>query len=1099
MPEQVPVVKVIARSTQMHHTKAVWDETYSGFVLLPGEIGLELNNNEEGKVVGLKIGNGSAYWEDIPYFGLLSGSGTDSIMQAVLDPEKVNIVRGDYSSAFGTRNLIDTNASESSAFGGIINIYSENSFGAGYRVFIFRNQNFAGGYVIGSNAKESIIWGNTINIDCTPVYESNKIKRFIQNSEQEQRESDDLSKYLAVFGEGHNIGYKVLRSFFSGYKLSVGYDCKYLTLSGDQHSVGNHCSWLTMFGGNGNAVDSYTNDTTIVGFANKVYHSSWISSTVLDKIFMIGHNIATYNCVDVYSIGHHNEFYTSISKYYETPKSDIYCIGSNNSLTDADKIYCLGSNNYFSSGNPNDTFEHIYNIGHNNDISTCRTNVYMFGYGLTPTKDIQWIIGKYNSTANTALFVIGNGDNDSSRRSPYLFYDNKYTVSGSTVRSPELGIGDLWLSDTYISTEGMDFNPSRHGSYVWDFGKSNNFANNNSNPYIHHSTLFCFGCKIGNHVAYINVFGGDSNNIGDYTVDSTIFGYHNTIPAGTDNNSKNSDIYMFGNYLTAGRRDKQWLFGHDNAIDSNAILLVGSGTHNDREEVTGVNVFVVYQDHVYFPTYTTVGDFGATTKFVNDNYLGINAKAVDSDKLNGQAASYYAKASDIPTAYIKDASVSGNTLTLTKQDGTTIITFTPSFTDTNYYHTSGSWNGLTYTAAANGGAPTLAFTLPTGTGADQVAVGNHNHDSTYSGINHTHSNATSGAAGFMSADDKTKLDSCVVLNDHKYYLKDENNRQVSIADIITHITTCFRGDTSYVTMYDGTTKLISEVKAGDSVLGYDVNKQEYCEAIVLDNIKTGESTEFDCYVFEDGSTIDIYGADSFMTHHMSCFDGSAEDKTDCFSACGIDYLYSRSREHKDYLRKVIKSTGGKNDGVAVVYKRKFNCAAPVGRYCIDTSNGTCLTKYYRTFGSKVDAVFAGIIARYSEGVDDLIPDDHIEDVTSAELFKEWNSNKAIITIKKEFLNNTDYKAMKYAEGALSEEDWLPIKELRIAARAEINRMEERNAEIVPLLKETNPHFMSEYGDKYAWVYRNRKEMLDFADLNNMLEDVREYMNSSNNQ
>lgn len=40
----------------------------------------------------------------------------------------------------------------------------------------------------------------------------------------------------------------------------------------------------------------------------------------------------------------------------------------------------------------------------------------------------------------------------------------------------------------------------------------------------------------------------------------------------------------------------------------------------------------------------------------------------------------------------------------------------PKFTDNNYYHTSGSWSGsnnLTYTAVANGGAGTLAFTLAT--------------------------------------------------------------------------------------------------------------------------------------------------------------------------------------------------------------------------------------------------------------------------------------------------------------------------------------------------------------------------------------------------
>lgn len=48
-------------------------------------------------------------------------------------------------------------------------------------------------------------------------------------------------------------------------------------------------------------------------------------------------------------------------------------------------------------------------------------------------------------------------------------------------------------------------------------------------------------------------------------------------------------------------------------------------------------------------------------------------------------------------------------------------------TNTNYYHTTGSWSGLTYTATANGGAGALAFTLPTGTTSTTVATGNHTH------------------------------------------------------------------------------------------------------------------------------------------------------------------------------------------------------------------------------------------------------------------------------------------------------------------------------------------------------------------------------------
>jgi hypothetical protein len=74
--------------------------------------------------------------------------------------------------------------------------------------------------------------------------------------------------------------------------------------------------------------------------------------------------------------------------------------------------------------------------------------------------------------------------------------------------------------------------------------------------------------------------------------------------------------------------------------------------------------------------------------------------------------------------------------------GYTIAKSVPSnavFTDTNYYHSTGSWSGLTYTATANGGAPALAFTIPTGTSSTTVAVGNHTH-------NYAGSSSAGGAA-----------------------------------------------------------------------------------------------------------------------------------------------------------------------------------------------------------------------------------------------------------------------------------------------------------------------------------------------------------------
>lgn len=45
------------------------------------------------------------------------------------------------------------------------------------------------------------------------------------------------------------------------------------------------------------------------------------------------------------------------------------------------------------------------------------------------------------------------------------------------------------------------------------------------------------------------------------------------------------------------------------------------------------------------------------------------------------------------------------------------------------------------------------------------------------------------------------------------------------------------------------------------------------------------------------------------------------------------------------------------------------------------------------------------------------------------------------------LHNTDFKAIKYAEGELTEEEYAPIKEDRRSWRAQINALEKEIAEI----------------------------------------------------
>lgn len=87
---------------------------------------------------------------------------------------------------------------------------------------------------------------------------------------------------------------------------------------------------------------------------------------------------------------------------------------------------------------------------------------------------------------------------------------------------------------------------------------------------------------------------------------------------------------------------------------------------------------------------------------------------------------------------------------------------------------------------------------------------------------------------------------------------------------------------------------------------------------------------------------------------------------------------------------------------------------------------------------QVDSIFAGL------GANQVIKD--VGGVpTAVDLYTESElaiaANKKRINELKALLKATDYQAIKYAEGFISEADYLPIKQVRQSYRNEINELE----------------------------------------------------------
>ena len=88
--------------------------------------------------------------------------------------------------------------------------------------------------------------------------------------------------------------------------------------------------------------------------------------------------------------------------------------------------------------------------------------------------------------------------------------------------------------------------------------------------------------------------------------------------------------------------------------------------------------------------------------------------------------------------------------------------------------------------------------------------------------------------------------------------------------------------------------------------------------------------------------------------------------------------------------------------------------------------------------AQVDAIFAG------RGANQVIKDvngvpTYVNLYTDAELTVQ--ANKKRIADLKALLQATDYQAIKYAEGSISEADYLPIKQIRQSYRNKINELE----------------------------------------------------------
>lgn len=371
----------------------------------------------------------------------------------------------------------------------------------------------------------------------------------------------------------HNYG---AESFAMGSNVEIQGD---ITTDSDGNPKSNTKSVLAI--GTNVYVGEGSRDSAVVGKNIYTYHlhESYSGPANLRSSHIVGENITMYDgCkwVDVKGYGHH------IGENVECVYVRGYENGVSSKVTDS-AVFGYANNIGNTFHNQNEKEQYVYLFGSNNtnrwnDEADTNSKVCMFGEGLRSTKDGQFIVGKYNSGVPNAIFEIGDGESDNDRRSPFAVINGYSFISGSTV------VNDYVETSCVVGWQNT-INSETYGSAVF-----------------------------GNY----NILGAVAEV--DY---SFIAGDNNTV---THNHSS-----AIGHYLVSTAADQTTVgkFNSTASAYNSAYFQVGTGTSASNRRTS----FAVFSDKVMMPTTTSVGEYGATTQYVQNIVGDINSVL---DAINGQ-------------------------------------------------------------------------------------------------------------------------------------------------------------------------------------------------------------------------------------------------------------------------------------------------------------------------------------------------------------------------------------------------------------------------------------------------------------------------------
>lgn len=247
-------------------------------------------------------------------------------------------------------------------------------------------------------------------------------------------------------------------------------------------------------------------------------------------------------------------------------------------------------------------------------------------------------------------------------------------------------------------------------------------------------------------------------------------------------------------------------------------------------------------------------------------------------------------------------------------------------------------------------------------------------------------------------------------------------------------------------MADGTEKAIEDVARGDIVESYDPVSGTVIPAVVIDAYVTGYAREFTAYNFTNGKHLTVYGMHGIYNKRSGVTKDMRELKAK-------DEIVTLSDGVVQWAAKrTVYFSGSK--------KRRYNLVTSNNLYF---ANGILLgSRPYNKLQFAIDRkipLSEEICAAWQTDID--VYNAHNAVLNSPEFYAEVNADyvayaaaKRAIEDAKQSLCDTDYKAQKYVEGALDDEEWQTVKKQRAAWRQTVNESEIIVADKFAIIRET---------------------------------------------